>query len=162
MAMPANVRKVALTAHVATSVGWLGSVATFLVLAVAGLSGRDAERVRGAYAAMDVTGWYVIVPLAFAALLTGLIQSLGTSWGLFRHYWVLMKLTLTVIATFLLLLHVQVADRVADTAVRGVLSGSELHGMRVRLVFDAAAAVAVLLITTALSVYKPRGITRYG
>ncbi|WP_280892746.1 hypothetical protein [Streptomyces sp. LBL] len=56
----------------------------------------------------------------------------------------------------------QIADRVADAAARGPLSGSELHGMRVQLLFDAAAAVAALLTTTALSIYKPRGITRYG
>ncbi|MFK0112132.1 hypothetical protein [Streptomyces sp. NPDC091217] len=160
--MPGGIRKLALTAHVASSVGWLGSVAAFLALAVAGLSGQDTERVRGAYAAMDVTGWYVIVPLAFASLLTGLVQSLGTAWGLFRHYWVLMKLVLTLVATFLLLLHMQVAHRVADAAARGTWSGAELGGMRAQLAFDAAAAVVVLLTTTALSVYKPRGITRHG
>lgn len=80
MAMPPALRKLALTAHVASSVGWLGSVATFLVLAVVGLTGEDGQRVRGAYLAMEVTGWYVIVPLAFASLLTGLVQSLGTTW----------------------------------------------------------------------------------
>ncbi|MEV5434442.1 hypothetical protein AB0K80_00160 [Streptomyces sp. NPDC052682] len=162
MVMPSGLRKGALTAHVASSVGWLGSVAAFLALAIAGLTSQDAQRVRGAYLAMEVTGWYVIVPLAFASLLTGLVQSLGTPWGLLRHYWVLAKLALTVAATFLLLLHMQVADAVAATAARTNLSGTDLGGMRVQLVFDAAAAVAVLLTTTALSVYKPRGITRYG
>lgn len=162
MAMPSGLRKVALTAHVASSVGWLGSVAAFLALAIAGLTAEDAQRVRGAYLAMEVTGWYVIVPLAFASLLTGLVQSLGTPWGLLRHYWVLAKLALTVVASFLLLLHMQVVDKVADAAVRTNLSGSDLSGMRVQLVFDAAAAVAVLLTTTALSIYKPRGITRCG
>lgn len=73
---------------------------------------------RGAYLAMEVTGWYVIVPLAFAALLTGLVQSLGTTWGLFRHYWVLAKLALTALATLLLLLHMRVAEQVAHTAAR--------------------------------------------
>ncbi|EKX64789.1 hypothetical protein Sipo8835_40305 [Streptomyces ipomoeae] len=162
MAMPSGLRKFALTTHVASSVGWLGSVAAFLVLAVVGLTGEDAQRVRGAYLALEVTGWYVIVPLAFASLLTGLLQSLGTTWGLLRHYWVLAKLALTVMATFLLLLHMQVVDHVANTAARTNLSGSDLGGMRAQLVFDAAAAVVVLLTTTALSVYKPRGITRYG
>jgi hypothetical protein len=162
MAMPPAVRKLALTAHVTSSVGWLGSVAAFLVLAVVGLTGEDAQRVRGAYLALEVTGWYVIVPLAFTSLLTGLVQSLGTTWGLFRQYWVLAKLLLTVLATFLLLLHMQVADHVADTAARTSLSASDLGGMRVQLVFDAAAAVVVLLTNTALSIYKPRGITRYG
>ncbi|MDO0911223.1 hypothetical protein QQM39_10255 [Streptomyces sp. DT2A-34] len=104
----------------------------------------------------------MIVPLAFASLLTGLVQSLGTTWGLSRHYWVLAKLALTVVATLLLLLHMQVVDHVADTAARTSLSGGDLGGMRDQLVFDAAAAVVVLLTNTALSIYKPRGLTRYG
>lgn len=74
----------------------------------------------------------------------------------------LAKLVLTVLATFLLVLHMQVADHVADAAARTSLSASDLGGMRVQLVFDAAAAVVVLLTNTALSAYKPRGITRYG
>ena len=41
---------------------------------------------RGAYLAMDLIGWFVIVPLSLASLLTGLVQALGTTWGLFRHY----------------------------------------------------------------------------
>lgn len=162
MAMAAGLRRLALTAHVASSVGWLGSVAAFLALALVGLQGQDAQRARGAYLAMEVTGWYVIVPLAFASLLTGLVQSLGTSWGLLRHYWVLAKLVLTVLATFLLLVHMQVAGRVADAAARADLAGHGFAGMRIQLVMDAVAAVAVLLTTTALSIYKPRGITRYG
>ncbi|MFF7390765.1 hypothetical protein ACFZAE_20290 [Streptomyces scabiei] len=126
------------------------------------VTGEDSQQVRGVYLAMEVTGWYVIVPLAFASLLTGLVQSLGTTWGLFRHYWVSAKLVLTVLATFLLVLHMQVADQVADAAARTSLSASDLGGMRTQLVFDAAAAVVVLLTNTALSVYKPRGITRHG
>lgn len=162
MAMPSVLRKVTLTAHIASSVGWLGSVAAFLALAVVGLTSQNDQQVRGAYLAMEVMGWYVIVPLAFASLLTGLVQSLGTAWGLLRHYWVLAKLALTVVAAFLLLLHMQVVEHMAHAAARTNLSGSDLSGMRVQLVFDAAAAVAVLLTTTALSVYKPRGITLYG
>ncbi|MEU1596020.1 hypothetical protein ABZ468_24985 [Streptomyces sp. NPDC005708] len=160
--MSPGIRKLALTAHVTSSVGWLGAVAAFLALALAGLTTQDPEQARGAYLALELTGWYVIVPLAFASLLTGLVQSLGSTWGLFRHYWVLAKLVLTVLATFLLLLHMQVVSQVADAAARTNLSASNLGGMRVQLVADAAAAVAVLVTTTALSIYKPRGITRYG
>ncbi|GAA3246281.1 hypothetical protein [Streptomyces labedae] len=162
MAMPPGIRKLALTAHVASSVGWLGSVAAFLALAVIGVSGQEPQRVRGAYFGMAAVGWYVIVPLAFASLLTGLVQSLGTTWGLFRHYWVLAKLVLTALATFLLLLHMQVADRVSATAARRDLAASDLNGLRIQLIADAAAAAVVLLTTTALSIYKPRGVTPYG
>ena len=102
MTMTPGLRKFALTSHVTSSVSWLGAVAAFLVLAVAGLSSRDDETVRAAYIAMHLTTWFVIVPLSLAALLTGLVQSLGTTWGLFRHYWIATKLLLTVLATITL------------------------------------------------------------
>ena len=96
--MTPRLRKFALTAHVVSSVGWLGAVAAFLALAVAGLTSRDAQVVRAAYLAMDLIARLVIVPAALASLLTGFVQSLGTPWGLFRHYWVLAKLLITVLA----------------------------------------------------------------
>jgi hypothetical protein len=101
--MTPSFRKLFLTAHITFSVGWLGAVAAFLALVIAGLTSRDVHMVRAAYSAMELTARFVIVPLAFASLLSGLIQSLGTPWGLFRHYWVLVKLLLTIFATIVLL-----------------------------------------------------------
>ncbi|MFI6341069.1 hypothetical protein [Streptomyces sp. NPDC050535] len=111
---------------------------------------------------MDVVGWYVIVPFSAASLLTGLVQSLGTVWGLLRHYWVIAKLLITVGATVLLLVHMQPVGHLADAAARAALTGGQLQGMRIQLIADAAAALAVLLTAAALSVFKPRGVTRYG
>lgn len=83
MIMAAGIRKFALTAHVASSVGSLGAIAAFRALAIAGLISSDAQMMRSAYLAMDLTARAVIVPLVVASLLTGLVQSLGTAWGLF-------------------------------------------------------------------------------
>src|SRR3954466_2642437 len=105
MPMPVGVRKFALTAHVTSSIGWLGAVATFLALAIAGLASSNAALVRASYLAMELTGWCVIVPLSLATLLTGLVQSLGTSWGLFRHYWVVAKLVINLFANVVLLMY---------------------------------------------------------
>ena len=160
--MTPRLRKLALTAHVTSSVGWLGAVAGFLALAVAGLTSPDAQTVRAAYLAMELTGWYVILPFSLASLLTGLVQSLGTTWGLFRHYWVLIKLLMSVVATVLLLVHLPPTSRVARAAAEATLSGDDLRGVRIQLVADAGAAVLVLLVATALSVYKPRGLTPHG
>lgn len=85
MMMTPALRKFGLTAHVSSSVGWFGAVAGFLALAVSGLTSRDAQVVRAVYLAMNLIGWSVIVPLSLASLLTGVVQSLGTPWGLFRH-----------------------------------------------------------------------------
>jgi hypothetical protein len=164
MTMTPRLRKFALTAHVTSSVGWLGAVAGFLVLSIAGLTSQDAERVRAAYIAMNLIGQSAIVPLSLAALLTGLVQALGTHWGLFRHYWVLVKFVLTIGATVLLLLHQFTAVAVAASRVSGVAAGTlpEVGRLGTQLVGDAGLAVLVLLATTTLSVYKPWGLTRYG
>lgn len=160
--MTPGIRKFALTAHVTSSVGWLGAVAGFLALAIAGLTHRDAQIVRASYLAMELIGWCVIVPLSLASLLTGLAQGLGTPWGLFRHYWVLAKLLITVFATILLLVHMQPVGRIAGVAMERTLISGDYHGLRIQIIFDAAAAVVVLLIATALSVYKPWGMTAFG
>lgn len=162
MTMSPGMRKVALTLHVTTSVDWLGAVAAFLALAVAGLSSADPQTVRAAYVAAAVVTWFVIVPLCLASLVTGIGQSLGTSWGLFRHYWVVVKLVLTVGATLLLLLHTQPIDHAAAIAADTGAYGADLRGMRLQLVVDAGLALVVLLATTALATVKPRGLTRYG
>jgi hypothetical protein len=161
--MTPRLRKFALTAHVTSSVGWLGAVATFLALAVAGLTSQDAQMVRAAYLAMELTGWFVIVPLSLASLLTGLIQSLGTKWGLFRHYWVLAKLLITIFATIVLLMFMQDFSYLASVAAWPTLSSAALSELRSpEPVGHAGVGLLLLLVAATLSVYKPRGITRYG
>ena len=157
-------RKFVLTAHVTSSVGWLGAVVTFLALGIAGLTSRDGEIVRGAYLSMNLMGEFIIVPLSVAALLTGVIQSLITRWGLFRYYWVAVKLALTIGATTLLLLHqftavAGAARRVSQTALGTLPNVGQLG---TQLVADSGLAALVLLVTTTLGVYKPWGRTRYG
>ena len=164
MTLTPSLRKVALSLHVTSSVGWLGAVAAFLALALASLTRRDAQLVRSADLAMDLTAWFVVVPFCLASLLTGLVSSLGTPWGLFRHYWVLMKLLITVPATLILLVHLQPIRLLASAALKTTLtsSGTDLHGLRSLLATAAAAALLTLLVLTILSLYKPRGMTRYG
>lgn len=55
-----------------------------------------------------------------------------------------------------------VIAQVADAAAEAGLSSGDHFGMRVQLLADAAAALLVLLVAVALSVFKPRGLTRYG
>jgi len=162
MAMSPRLRRLALTTHVTASVGWVGAVAAFLALAVGGLISQQAQTARAAYLVMELITWSVIVPLSLASLLTGLVSSLGTAWGLFRHYWVMAKLLLTVLATILLLAHTRPISRVAGLAAERTLSSADLRQVRIQLVADAGAALLVLLVNTTLGVYKPRGMTQYG
>ena len=160
--MTPGIRKAALTAHITSSVGWLGAVAGFECLAVSGLASRETLMVRAAYIAMERIAWFVIVPLAFASFLTGLVMSLGTKWGLFRHYWVLMKFLINTFAIILLLLHTRLIGFVASAAAERTLLGSDLRGARIQLVFIGGAALLALLVATAMAVFKPPGMTQYG
>ena len=159
MSMTPGLRKFVLTAHVASSVGWLGAVVAYLALAVAALTLQDAQTVRAAWIAMELTGWFVIVPLALALLLIGLVQSLGTKWGLFRHYWVLVKFLIAIFATIVLLIHTQPISLLAGAAAE--TDSANLAGLRGELIHSGG-GLLVLLVTTTLSVYKPRGMTPYG
>lgn len=159
MTMSAPLRKIVLTAHVTCSVSWLGAVATFLALAVAGLTTRDVTLERGAYLAMGMTAWQVIVPLAFASLVTGVISSLGTPWGLLRYYWIAFKLLLTSFSTAILMLHMRSIDALAGAAVHAGDLSAALQGPQRLMVLASSLAIVTLVVVTALSVYKPRGTT---
>jgi hypothetical protein len=160
MTMTPGLRKFALTAHVTCSVGWLGAVAAFLAVAVVGLTSQDAQAVRGSYLVMERAAWLVLVPLAFASLLTGIVQGLGTTWGLFRHYWVLFKLLMTIFATIVLLTYMETFKVMAGVA--GDPSADLAMVRNASPMLHAGAALLVLLVNTVLAIYKPRGVTRYG
>lgn len=162
MTMAPRLRKLTLTAHVTCSVGWLGALAVFLAHALASLISQDEQMVRAASLAMGLTAWVVILPLSLASLTTGLVQALGTAWGLFRHYWVLFKLLLTAVATIVLLLKLGPISYLADTAAETTFSSADLIGLRTSIMAHAAGGLLVLLAAVVLAVYKPAGMTRYG
>jgi len=81
---------------------------------------------------------------------------------LFRHYWVQLKILITIPSSLILLVHMQPISYIARIAAKAALSIADLDGLRIQLVIEAGAALLVLLVATALSVYKPKGMTRYG
>lgn len=162
MIMPPRLRKITLIAHIVSSVGSLGAVAGFLALAIAGLFTESDQVMRSVYIVTELVARSVIVPLVFASLVTGLVQSLGTTWGLFRHYWVLAKLLLTIFTAVVLMLQMSGIAHVAAVAADPGFASTDVPGLRRSLVVHAAGGLIVLLVTTTLSVLKPRGLTRYG
>ena len=160
MAFAPALRRFAFTTHVTTSVGWIGAVLVFLALALIGLTSQDERTVRGAYLVMAPAAWFVLVPLAHAALLSGIALSLGTPWGLFRHYWVVFKLVITLFSTVILLIYMGTFRQMAGVAADPVV---ELGLVRTPSpVVHAILALVLLVIATVLGVYKPFGPTPYG
>lgn len=162
MGLPRGARKALLVAHVVTSVGWLGAVVAFLSLAVVAVATASPPTARALYVAMDVLGVAALVPLSLASFATGLVQSLGGAWGLLRHWWVVVKLGISVLATGVLLLYVPTLQLLGDVAASASLSDDRGLLPSTSPVLHSAGALLVLLFAAVLSVYKPRGLTRYG
>jgi len=162
MTLGPRLRKVNFTAHVAVSVGWMGAVAAYLALCASGLSTHDPARARASYLSMEVVAWFVIVPAAVAALLTGLVQASGTPWGLFRHYWILVKFLLTIGAITVFLMHIPAISRMAGVAAETTLSRADYGGPRAQLLVHAAGGMLLLVTITFISIFKPWGMTPFG
>lgn len=159
--MTPRLSKFVLTSHISFSVGWLGAVAVFLVLAITALTAADNQLARSALISMELSAWFVIVPFCLSSLLTGIVQAVWTKWGLFKHYWIVVKLFLTIASTILLLLHMQPIKYLAGVATDPTFSNSQYSVQTIDLIAKAGAAILVLLAVTTISVYKPWGKIRY-
>lgn len=152
-------RKLLLAVHLTCSVGWIGAVCAYLALGFAIPATDDPGTVRAAWIAMEISGWWAIVPLSALSLVTGVFVALASPWGLFRHYWVLVSFSGTVVLNAVLLLHMPDVSHQADAARaatdRELLDlGSDLTHALIGLV--------LLIGILVLNIYKPRGLTTYG
>jgi hypothetical protein len=158
MHMPPRLARWMLIVHVVASVGWLGALLVFLAHAAAGTLSADPRIVSAMALAMAVAAWYVILPLSVAS---GLVQALGTAWGLLRHYWIVFKLGLTAIATGVLLAKLEPIDGLADAARAGGIAGEAFAHTQTSLLLHAIGGSAVLLAAIVLAIHKPAGLTRW-
>jgi hypothetical protein len=158
--MKSRLRKLALTFHIILSVGWLGAVAGFVALNVLALNGQNARAILSAYIGMEVVAQRIILPLCFGSLFTGLIQSIGTQWGILKHYWIAVKFFLTVGSTILLLVHMRLISDGAAIAAETIVPNAKLNSIGSELLQKSILALLVLIIVTTISIYKPWGKIR--
>jgi hypothetical protein len=154
--------KLLLTAHIMVSVGWLGVVFAKLVLGLGAVTTSYPDVAAALYGSMNAMN-VAFPPLAIGTIVSGVVLSLGTKWGLLQHYWVATKLVLTVgvIATA-----VQLGDRLVQRAIAAssgpAVEAAMSQGVAAAATMLTALAVAHLLMlgaATVLSVYKPWGKT---
>jgi hypothetical protein len=161
MAMSPPIRKLALAIHLSCSVGWLGAVVAYLALDLTVATSGDPQLVRAAWIGMGMVVSSVIVPLALASLITGLVMALGTRWGLFRHWWVLISFVLTVLATVVLLSEAGLISSIAERAADPGTPGEQLLRYPPTLLHSIG-GLLVLVVVQVLNVYKPQGLTPFG
>jgi hypothetical protein len=124
------------------------------------MTSQDEQTVRGACLVMAPAAWFVLVPLAHASLLSGIALSLGTAWGLFRHYWVVLKLLITAFATVILLIYMGTFRQMAGVATDPVVNLEVVRNASP--IVHSILAIILLIAATVLGVYKPFGMIDYG
>ena len=154
-------RKFILFAHVTTSVGLLGAVASFLLLSICGIVSSNVQLVQASYVLLMPLTAYLILPLVVASLLVGIISSLGTPWGLVRYYWVVAKLLLTSVTLIVLLLQMNAISQLSTIAATRMVTDADI-GLRIRMIVHAGGGLGVLLLIMILSLWKPKGVTPFG
>lgn len=87
-------------------------------------------------------------------------MSLGTTWGLFRHYWVIFKLAISLFAIVILMIYMGTFRYMAGVAADPNVDLSVVRNPSPRV--HSLLALLVLLAATVLAIYKPRGLTPYG
>ncbi|MFB8205117.1 DUF2269 domain-containing protein [Kitasatospora purpeofusca] len=159
--LPKHARRVWLTVHVACSVGWLGLTAGVLALGIAGRFSDNPDTVRAAYLAQEIFADWLLIPISLLSLLSGVLLSLGTTWGLLRYRWVATKFWLTLAATLasIFALRAFIHDAAGQVAAGTVPpDGRSPHV----LVIAPSVALTIYLTATVLSVVKPWGMTKRG
>ncbi|MFJ9414985.1 DUF2269 domain-containing protein [Streptomyces sp. NPDC101227] len=150
-------RRALLVVHVAVSVGWLGLTLGLLALSITGYTTASPDLAAVAYRAMKIFGDWLILPVALISLVSGLMLSLGTRWGLARHRWVYIKFWLTLITVLLSAFSLRPGiDHLAAQAAAGNPTPD------IGLLVAPSVATATYVFITAISVLKPWGPTKRG
>ena len=159
-----RLRKLVLAAHVLVAVGWFGVVVAKLILEITAVTTREQGIPRAAYLFMETLDRAVFPPAALSTLLTGIVLSVGTAWGLFQHYWIVAKLALTVAVIVTGVVFVGAWTRESAAAVSGPAAGAttgpDVGSASLLLIGAAVAHLLMLGAATVISVYKPWGRIR--
>jgi hypothetical protein len=150
--LPRRVRAALLTVHVTASAGWLGLDGALVVLEVIGLHSADPALRTGISIAMAAIACWILIPLVFASLCTGLVLAVGTQWGLARHWWLIAKTGIAAVLTATGV--VLILPRLPH------LLAGEGEALQLRTVAMRSVALVLLLLATGLSVVKPWGKSR--
>ncbi|MGH3788086.1 MAG: hypothetical protein ACRDRG_16410 [Pseudonocardiaceae bacterium] len=152
--LPRRARVAVLTVHVVTSVGWLGLLGALVALEVICLVTVDPAGRAWIDTAMAAVAVWVLTPVVFSAVVSGLVLALSTPWGLVRHWWVLAKCA---IASTLTAAGVVLMLPVPHQIIVGDGQPTHMQTLIVRSV-----ALILLLLATGISVVKPWGKTPHG
>ena len=148
-----------LMVHILATVGLFGADLVLVTLGFSVVFGADPS---AAYPAAHLVASIVVAPLALVSLGSGVVLARLNGWGLFRYWWVTLKLAITLILTLVVL--TVLVPRLGTAAAIATAHASFDIAQRVPLALAPALATATvfLVVNVALAVYKPGWRVRRG
>ncbi len=157
--------KLLLAAHIAVSGAWLGAAAVKMILAIAAATGATHPGSSAFLTAIEFLT-STDATLAILTALSGVLLSLGTKWGLIQHYWIVVKIALsvTVVLTAAVLTDGFLAGMNTALASQAASDGNLLKiASTATILLISLCAIDMLMIAAAtfISIYKPWGKTPF-
>lgn len=163
-ALKPKTRKFVLLVHGISALGWLGLNIGNLTLELTGVFTTDPTTQHAVYRVLGLLADTLLIPISLIAFTTGVLLSVGTHWGLLRHWWIVVKFALTLIAVVLIPLSLlpgihDLVDLVDATPADQLV---ERGGAAVQLITAGCVSTTMYVTNAVLSVYTPWGRTAYG
>jgi hypothetical protein len=144
--------------HIFFACIWIGAGVSLILMQLA-LTGTTDGMLSGIDVSMKFIDDFIIIPGAFGSLITGLLYSLFTNWGFFKHNWVTVKWIINVggiiFGTFWLGPWLNSLPPVsAELGLKALSDPAYLYNKTMNLYF-APIQVGTLVFAAFISVLKP-------
>ncbi|MFC5653764.1 hypothetical protein ACFPYJ_32560 [Paenibacillus solisilvae] len=158
--MPQHQKNWWLIFHLLFTAMWIGGGFTQIVLILIVYFTTSGEFLYSAHSFMHIFDLALIIPGALGVVITGIVLSIRTHWGLTKYYWIISK---EVISFVLILsggvLNIWVQEAIQITLLErlnALHNPSYIHDRLMLLVFGASQLI-LLLAVILISVKKPWG-----
>lgn len=154
-------KKWLLSLHILFAAIMLGTSVTFLILSITAVSTKDSGLVLSCYKAMHVLSETSVRASVIGTIVTGILLSLWTHWGLVKYYWIIAKEVLTLVAVILgpigmYIWTLQGISLLTDVGVEGANQGAYVVNT-ISLFIGIGLQIISLIAMYLLSVFKPWG-----
>lgn len=148
-----------LSLHISAGGLWFGTALCLVAISLGGCSLSDGDGLYGINIARSLLGEVVIVPTAVLSVITGVLLCAFTSWGFFKHRWIMAKqlMTLMLIVIGSAFLGPWTKEMAAISEVARAQSLQNPRYLDLQQVFTIGGAMQTLALSSviAISVIKP-------
>lgn len=144
--------------HILFSCLWVGG-AVSLTIMIFDMKDSDGILLPGIIASIKFIDDFIIVPGALGLLLTGLIYSIFTKWGWFKHNWIIVKWIITlygvIFGTFFLGPWINSMPQICETEGLNIFSNKVFLSNLLMSKLWGTFQLATILFAVFISIFKP-------